>query len=379
MRCILLDYLVQLHRYLVLLPETLHLAINILDRYCSCKIVREGRYQLLGCVTMLIAAKCGELRERAPTLQRLRQMCRYIYEIDDFRHMEWCVLEALQGRLGCPTIASLQPLAMIDTIVDLELTHMSWYFADIALYDMALLSYRPSVSATCSLALAQRIIDRHRELPAGFFRPSLIDPKWKIHRDTAVMRILCRRLLSPPEALREKYQSEEFSSVAITLEHYIRDRVTHIRGMMLHMRPPSEEGRQITTCGMAVGNVEIPPGQASPQRGYTNHDLACEHQVPHRVPRTLLAYDQHAVGRKRKRAETEEWYCDGKEQRWKCSNWNSNCGIVNNKSSWTAQSLALKMEDWFLDQIFEFPECGKQELEDAVPAAVHKRPAMAAI
>ena len=61
MRKVLLDWLVEVHANFKLLPETLFITVNLIDRYCAlCQIERKN-YQLLGVTCMLIASKYEEI------------------------------------------------------------------------------------------------------------------------------------------------------------------------------------------------------------------------------------------------------------------------------------------------------------------------------
>jgi cyclin B len=44
MRLILIDWLIEVHLKFKLLPETLYLTINLLDRYCAIKPVQRTEY-----------------------------------------------------------------------------------------------------------------------------------------------------------------------------------------------------------------------------------------------------------------------------------------------------------------------------------------------
>ena len=61
MRQILVDWLVEVHLKFKLLPETLFLTVNIIDRYTYIKQVKRNDYQLLGVTAMLIACKYEEI------------------------------------------------------------------------------------------------------------------------------------------------------------------------------------------------------------------------------------------------------------------------------------------------------------------------------
>ena len=84
MRPYLLDFLIEAHSAFQLLPETLFLTVNLLDRYCSKRVVYKRHYQLVGCAALLIAAKYGDKKEKVPTIKELKSMCCSLYDDDMF-------------------------------------------------------------------------------------------------------------------------------------------------------------------------------------------------------------------------------------------------------------------------------------------------------
>jgi G2/mitotic-specific cyclin 1/2 len=61
MRGILVDWLIEVHTRFRLLPETLFLAVNIVDRFLSQKVVPLDKLQLVGITAMFIASKYEEV------------------------------------------------------------------------------------------------------------------------------------------------------------------------------------------------------------------------------------------------------------------------------------------------------------------------------
>ena len=61
MRSILVDWLIEVHRKFELMPETLYLTLNIIDRFMSVKAVARRELQLVGISSMLLASKYEEL------------------------------------------------------------------------------------------------------------------------------------------------------------------------------------------------------------------------------------------------------------------------------------------------------------------------------
>ena len=61
MRAILIDWLVEVHMKFRLVPETLYLCVNIIDRYCSIQEVRRSQLQLVGVTALFLACKYEEI------------------------------------------------------------------------------------------------------------------------------------------------------------------------------------------------------------------------------------------------------------------------------------------------------------------------------
>ena len=61
MRAILVDWLVDVHYKFKLVPETLYLTINLIDRYLQKEPVTRQQLQLVGVTAMLIASKYEEI------------------------------------------------------------------------------------------------------------------------------------------------------------------------------------------------------------------------------------------------------------------------------------------------------------------------------
>jgi len=212
MRPYLLDFLLEAHHAFQLLPETLHLAVNLLDRYCSKRVVYKRHYQLVGCASLLIAAKYGDRKERVPTIRELKSMCCSLYDDDMFTQMEWHVLQTLNWVIGHPTVTSFLQLALTEVALDPELEHMSWYISELALYHKEFIPALPSVMARSCLALARCILSRQQ--------PRSDD--WSARYDHIVVLNLSNHLAHPSQALSRKYASPHLSSVSTTIDLFLK-------------------------------------------------------------------------------------------------------------------------------------------------------------
>jgi G2/mitotic-specific cyclin-B, other len=77
MRSILVDWLVEVHLKFKLVPETLYLTINLIDRYLERKEVSRPKLQLIGVTSLLIASKYEEIYP--PELRDLVYICDRAY------------------------------------------------------------------------------------------------------------------------------------------------------------------------------------------------------------------------------------------------------------------------------------------------------------
>ena len=208
MRPYLVDFLIEAHNAFGLLPGTLFLTINLLDRYCSRRVVYRKHYQLVGCSALLIAAKYGDKKDRVPTIKELMQMCCGLYDDDMFAQMEWHVLQTLDWIIGHPTIDSFLQLALENVAHDPDVEHMACYISEIAMFQKDFVSKRPSDMARSSLALARFILNR----------PQALATQWAAKYDSDTLFTLSKQLLRPSKVLRTKYQSAHLSRVSVILE-----------------------------------------------------------------------------------------------------------------------------------------------------------------
>ncbi|PSK50383.1 G1/S-specific cyclin CCN1 [Elsinoe australis] len=219
MRPYLLDFLLEAHHAFQLLPETLFLAVNLLDRYCSRRVVYKRHYQLVGCAALLIAAKYGDRKDRVPTIRELKSMCCSLYDEDMFTQMEWHVLQTLNWIVGHPTVSSFLQMAMYESPADPEVENMALYISEMSLYHKEFISVLPSVMARSSLALARCILNR----------PQPNHSEWSARYDANVVVDLSNFLASPSQALFRKYSSIQLSSASSTVEAFLQHQATVAR------------------------------------------------------------------------------------------------------------------------------------------------------
>lgn len=86
MRSVLVDWLVDIHASFRLVPETLHLTVNLIDRYLERRQVIKRTLQLVGVSCLLIASKYEECLPL--TLSDLAYVCDNAYQTSEVRKLE---------------------------------------------------------------------------------------------------------------------------------------------------------------------------------------------------------------------------------------------------------------------------------------------------
>lgn len=262
MRPYLLDFLIEAHGAFQLLPETLFLTVNLLDRYCSKRVVYKRHYQLVGCAALLIAAKYGDKKERVPTIQELKSMCCMIYDEDMFLQMEWHVLSTLEWTIGHPTVDNFLRLAVKDNIHDPEGENLALYILEIALFHREFVSRKASVLALSALALARHILGRPQARP----------DEWASHYCQPTLLNLCQKLQQPSNIVSRKYASARYCKVAQILEsHLTRHIVTPVVQSQpaQSLEPIVSNGKQGYSDNYCFSTPQKPqPGSSAMFHGY---------------------------------------------------------------------------------------------------------------
>lgn len=218
MRPYLIDFLVEAHAAFALLPETLFLTINLLDRYCSRRVVYKQHYQLVGCAALLIAAKYGDKKDRVPQIHELNNMCCGLYDAGMFTQMEMHVLNTLEWTIGHPTVDFFSQLMAAEEQDDAEVEHMASYLCEIALYHRDFVSTKPSMMARASLALGRAILGR----------PEVNDGDWD-HTENLTLLTLSQHLHQPSPTLARKYSTATLSRVSQKLTDFMAEQAAMSR------------------------------------------------------------------------------------------------------------------------------------------------------
>ena len=158
MRGILVDWLIEVHTRFHLLPETLFLAVNIIDRFLSAKVVQLDRLQLVGVTAMFIASKYEEVL--SPHVANFRHVADDGFTEDEILSAERYLLTALNYDLSYPNPMNfLRRISKADNY-DIQTRTLGKYLMEISLLDHRFMHYLPSHVAAASMYLARTILER---------------------------------------------------------------------------------------------------------------------------------------------------------------------------------------------------------------------------
>ncbi|KAJ1958237.1 B-type cyclin [Linderina pennispora] len=177
MRSILIDWLVQVHERFNLLPESLCLSINLIDRFLSTKEVTVNRLQLVGAVSLLLAAKYEETR--VPSISDIIFMVENTYSADEIKKAERYLLRTLNFDLGWPGPLSYLRRISKANDYDAATRTLAKYLVEVTLIDERFIGVPSSKVAAVAHYLSMRFLgqtdwSRAHVFYAGYFESELL-------------------------------------------------------------------------------------------------------------------------------------------------------------------------------------------------------------
>lgn len=146
----LVNWCIQIHEQLKLLPETLYLAIAIMDRYFQAvDNVQQNQVQLIGAVALFVASKYEEIYP--PDISDLVHLCTGNYHRRDIIKMEINILKTLQFDLGRPLPLSFLRRFSRVAHCDLKMHTLAKYLMELSLCEYECAHWKPSLLAASAL------------------------------------------------------------------------------------------------------------------------------------------------------------------------------------------------------------------------------------
>ena len=239
----LIDFIIEVHSQFRMSPCTLHLAVNLINRYVSKRVVFKTHYQLVGCAALWIAAKFEDAKDKVPTVRELMNMCVDAYEEDMFVQMEGHVLATLGWELGgvqtCEVFAEHQIARLRGQHghVDARLIHLCRFFLDLSLFGREFLAFKPSEIASASVALARHILGSQQFIQQR-------------HSESVVdcVELFLTKMPSASMILRLKYSNKQLLNITYIIDDFLAQAA---RKEFQQITPPSSSHQSCPALRMS--------------------------------------------------------------------------------------------------------------------------------
>lgn len=161
MRSILVDWLVDVHAKFTLRADTLHLTVNVLDRFLEETPVARTRLQLAGLAALFVAGKIEEVRP--PPLSVLVAVADHTYTRAEVVATEAALLNALRFELVTPYATTflrrnMKALRAGGAGGCAPVAHLAGYMLELALQSYEMLGFCPSEVAAATTLVAGRLV-----------------------------------------------------------------------------------------------------------------------------------------------------------------------------------------------------------------------------
>ncbi|KAK3935514.1 cyclin-like protein [Diplogelasinospora grovesii] len=214
MRSALMDWLIQVHNRFGLLPETLFLTVNYIDRFLSVKVVPLSKLELIGTTALFIAAKYEE--RNCLSVQTIVNLSNGSLTVKEILKAERFMLSMLDFKLSWPgPMSFLRRISKAD-YYEIETRTLAKYFLEVTIIDERFVSSPPSYIAAGAYCLA-RIMLRKGDWTAAHTRYagytlSQIQPLMSLIFDCYSDQIKHHR------AVYDKYQGSQFKHAAVFIQ-----------------------------------------------------------------------------------------------------------------------------------------------------------------
>ncbi|CAB4252090.1 B-type cyclin CLB2 [Maudiozyma barnettii] len=210
-RDILVNWLVKIHNKFGLLPETLYLAINIMDRFLCKELVQLDKLQLVGTSCLFIASKYEEVY--SPSIKHFASETDGACTEEEIKEGENFILKTLDFGLNYPNPMNfLRRISKADDY-DIQSRTLAKFLLEISLVDFRFIGILPSLCAAAAMFLSRKMLGKGKwdgnliHYCGGYTKTQL----------APVCHMVMDYLVSPiiHDEFHRKYQSRRFMKASI--------------------------------------------------------------------------------------------------------------------------------------------------------------------
>jgi cyclin B len=160
MRAILIDWLIDVHLKYKLVPQTMYIAVNLIDRYLEKNETNRAKLQLVGVTAMFIACKYEEIYP--PDLKDFVYITDGAYVKQDVLDMEYKMLKSLEFNITFPTQWSIFEIYKKKLDLDDKTFKLAWFLMELCLIDYKILKFKMSYIAASAILIAIKTLGIYR-------------------------------------------------------------------------------------------------------------------------------------------------------------------------------------------------------------------------
>ncbi|KTW29645.1 hypothetical protein T552_00853 [Pneumocystis carinii B80] len=217
MRSVLIDWLIQVHSRFHLLPETLYLTINLIDRFLSVKVVSLPKLQLVGATALFLASKYEEII--CPSVHEIVYMVDYGYSSEEILKAERYMINMLNFDLGWPgPMSFLRRVSKADEY-DLDTRTLTKYLLELTVMDFRFIGILPSFIVAAAHYLSRCMLEKGSWTDAHVYYSSYTERQL-----LPLVSIILQCLQSPKKhhnAIYEKYADKKFKKASKFVESWM--------------------------------------------------------------------------------------------------------------------------------------------------------------
>lgn len=212
MRAILVDWLIDVHKKYKLRPETLFLAISLVDRFLEKRSTLRRHLQLVGVTSLLIAAKFEELYP--PQIQDFVYVTDKAYSKEEVIRMEVSMLTTLDFVICRPTAVNfLERYQCVNGCTDAH-RDLAQYLLELTLVDYKMVKYPPSHLAAAAVLLSNKLLRRQPSWPPAAVRHTRLTEQALKECAREMCGLLEGAESNPLQAARKKFSQLRHHAVA---------------------------------------------------------------------------------------------------------------------------------------------------------------------
>ena len=160
MRAILIDWLIDVHLKYKLVPQTMYIAVNLIDRYLEKNDTNRAKLQLVGVTAMFIACKYEEIYP--PDLKDFVYITDGAYVKSDVLNMEYKMLKYLEFNITFPTQWSIFEIYKKKLDLNDKTFKLAWFLMELCLINYKILKFKMSTIAASAILIAIKTLGLYR-------------------------------------------------------------------------------------------------------------------------------------------------------------------------------------------------------------------------